>query len=403
MPVARVLAVTAAIVAVATVARAQPSPDPPAPNKPIEHVVVIFDENVSFDHYFGTYPNAINPPGEPAFTPLAGTPAVDGLTPDLLNHNHNQRGPLRLDRSQAVTCDQDHNYLDEQRAFDGGQMDKFVENTGGGGCADRRIVMDYYDGNTVTALWNLAQHFALNDHSFGTTFGPSTPGALNLISGQTHNGNGTTIISDPDPVDDCGNHANTVMSGQNIGDLMNAKGVTWGWFQGGFKPTATALGIAVCGSQHLNAAGAPITDYSAHHEPFQYYASTRNEHHVRPTAAIGSSDNAHHEYDLSDFDAALAAGQLPQVSFLKPVAAEDAHPSNSGPLDEQRFLARTLNALQQSPQWASTAVFIAYDDSDGWYDHFPSPMINGSDDAAGDFAPQCGNAAVLGGYKGRCG
>src|SRR4051794_13440199 len=116
MPIARVLAVTAAIVAVAAVARAQPSAAPPAPKTPIEHVVVIFDENVSFDHYFGTYPTAMNPAGEPAFTALAGTPAVAGLTPELLAHNPNQRNPRRLDRSQAVTCDQDHNYLAEQKA-----------------------------------------------------------------------------------------------------------------------------------------------------------------------------------------------------------------------------------------------------------------------------------------------
>jgi phospholipase C len=389
MSVARVLAVTAAIAAMATVARAQPSPDPPAPNQPIEHVVVIFDENVSFDHYFGTYPVAANTDGE-HFEALPGTPAVEGLTPALLNNNPNAANPQRLTHAQAVTCDQDHNYLAEQKAFNGGAMDKFVENTSGP-CG---IVMDYYDGNTVTALWNLAQHFALNDHSFGTTFGPSTPGALNLISGQTHSANGTTIISDPDPVDDCGTHANTLLSGKNIGDLMNAKGVTWGWFQGGF---------ADCAAKHPNAAGVPVFDYSAHHEPFQYYASTRNEHHVRPTAAIGASDGANHQYDLSDFTDALAAGKLPQVSFLKPMASQDAHPGNSGPLDEQKFLVSTLNALQQSPQWDSTAVFIAYDDSDGWYDHFPSPVVNGSADAANDFVPQCGGVAVAGGYNGRCG
>src|SRR3954453_10041434 len=104
MPIARVLAVTAAIVAVAAVGRAQPLAAPPAPKTPIEHVVVIFDENVSFDHYFGTYPVATNPAGEPKFTPLEPTPAVEGLTQNLRDHNPNQRGPRRLDRAQAVTC-----------------------------------------------------------------------------------------------------------------------------------------------------------------------------------------------------------------------------------------------------------------------------------------------------------
>src|SRR5215471_2686079 len=165
---------------------------------PIQHLVVIFQENVSFDHYFGTYPYATNPPGQPAFHARPGTPTVNGLlNAGLLNNNPNAANPKRLDRvlSQLVTCDQDHGYKDEQTAFDHGLMDKFVETLAGSSCADKSIVMDYYDGNVVTALWNYAQHFAMSDNSFSTTFGPSTPGALNLISGQTH---GTTTPDIPD-------------------------------------------------------------------------------------------------------------------------------------------------------------------------------------------------------------
>ena len=83
----------------------------------------------------------------------------------------------------------DHDYTPEQQAFDGGLMDKFVEFTSayaGQKDCDSNGVMAYFDGNTVTALWNYAQNFAMSDNSFDTTFGPSTPGALNLISGNTH-------------------------------------------------------------------------------------------------------------------------------------------------------------------------------------------------------------------------
>jgi phospholipase C len=97
-----------------------------------------------------------------------------------------QTATARLDRSQALTCDQNHSYTAEQQAFDMGLMDKFVQSTAGGSCTDKSTVMDHYDGNTVTGLWNYAQHFAMSDNSFSSTFGPSTPGALNLISGQTH-------------------------------------------------------------------------------------------------------------------------------------------------------------------------------------------------------------------------
>src|SRR5260221_13686255 len=124
---------------------------------PIRHVVVIFQENVSFDHYFATYPNAANPAGEPKFVAQPGTPSVNGLTPELINFNPNSEKPFRLDRSQAATCDQDHDYTAEQRAFDAGLMDKFPEFTGNGSCP-RNQVMGYFDGNTTTALWNYAQN-----------------------------------------------------------------------------------------------------------------------------------------------------------------------------------------------------------------------------------------------------
>src|SRR5215467_14439203 len=74
----------------------------------IQHLVVIFQENVSFDHYFGTYPRALNPAGEPFFTAKPGTPTVNGLNTSLLYHNPNAANPYRLSRAQAATCDQGH-------------------------------------------------------------------------------------------------------------------------------------------------------------------------------------------------------------------------------------------------------------------------------------------------------
>jgi phospholipase C len=97
---------------------------------PIRHLIVLFQENVSFDHYFATYPHAENLPGEIPFHALPGTPTVNGLTETLLLHNPNSAPPQRLDRAHAATCDQDHDYSAEQKAFDRGLMDKFVENTG---------------------------------------------------------------------------------------------------------------------------------------------------------------------------------------------------------------------------------------------------------------------------------
>src|SRR5262249_12965618 len=157
---------------------------------------------------------------------------------------------------------------------------------------------------------------------------PSTPGALNLISGQTHgattpdiadNVSNGTVIGDPRPIaayDDCtiASAAKAAMSGSNVGDLLNAKGITWGWFQGGFRPSAVAPGIAVGGPANTNTANATVVDYIPHHEPFQYYASTHNQHHLPPLGPIGQTDQANHQYDLSDFFTALAGGNIPAVS-----------------------------------------------------------------------------------------
>jgi phospholipase C len=402
---------------------------------PIKHVVVIFQENVSFDHYFATYPQALNSAGEPAFHPrqslLSPTPSVNGLTGALLTNNPNGTNPFRLSRSQNYTCDQDHDYGDEQKAFHGGLMDRFPSSVGVGSTGDcndyghgTNLVMGYYDGNTVTGLWNYAQHFAMNDNSFNTTFGPSTPGHLNLIAGETApydsahtNGDlsgdvaGDSVIGDPDPYyDDCGAPAQLGMTGKNVGDLLNAAGITWGWFEGGFTPTTpynpNTGALAVCGAKTARLDGTLENDYSAHHQPFQYYPQTANPHHLPPSAvaAIGHSDQANHQYDLTDFWNAAQSGNLPAVSFLKPKRGQDGHAGYSSPLDEQVFLVNTINALQQLPEWPSIAIFISYDDSDGWYDHVMSPIVNQSNTPEDELTGEgsCGTASA-GAFQGRCG
>ena len=396
---------------------------------PLRYLIVIFQENVSFDHYFATYPQAANPAGEPSFQARLHTPLVDNLvTANLLTSNPNAAQPFRLDRAQANTCDQNHEYKAEQEAFDQGRMDKFVETTGVGSttCHDYGhspgLVMGYFDGNTVTALWNYAQYFAMSDNSFNTTFGPSTPGALNLIAGQTHGafpenlstafGPDTTagsVIGDPQPeYDDCTTREFVHLTGRNVGDLLNAKGITWGWFQGGFAPTtaATSTTKAKCASAHIGSNGKSKGDYIPHHEPFQYYASTANPHHLPPSTVsmIGQTDQANHQYDLTDFWAAVNAGTLPAVSFLKASGYQDGHADYSDPLAEQTFLVETLNRLQALPQWRQMAVIIAYDDSDGWYDHVAAPLVSSSmtSEDALTGAGSCGSPKP-GAYQGRCG
>jgi len=376
---------------------------------PVKHVVVIFDENNSFDHYFGTYPIAANPQGEPAFTALPGTPEVNGLRGTLLTHNPNAAPPFRLDRSMAVTCDNDNHYTDEQKAFDGGLLDKFVQDTSDNatGCTPG-LAMGYYDGNTVTALWNYAQHFAMSDNFFDTEFGTTVMGHLNLISGQTHQttiasisgkvANGSVIanIEPPAANDDCTTGTPVLMTGKNVGDLLNAANVTWGWFYGDWIPTGIKNSVVSCSSV-----------YNSHYDPFSYYASTANPHHLAPeiVSMIGQTDQANHQYSLGDFWNAAYNGYLPSVSFLKASANSTGHPSNSSPLAEQTFLVDTINDLMQLPEWSEMAILITWDDSDGWYDHVMPPIVSQSNDAANDALNGSGLCGVpaQGSYLDRCG
>ncbi len=439
--------------------------DPASPTTPIQHVVVIFQENVSFDHYFGSYPNATG------FVAQPGTPTVNGLTGSLLSNNPNkgntanvpQINPFLLDRSQASTCDQDHNYGDEQKAFDMGLMDLFPASVGvgeSGFCLDEYsygmgngINEGYFDGNTVTAMWNYAQNYALNDNFFGTTFGPSTPGVLNLVAGNTYpaypsattvkvapnSASPGTLVGDLDPTGDaCSGSPTIQMGGQNIGNLLSAAGLSWGSFMGGFDLTVTnPNGTTLCkrsspatpANDTKNFPPIPAdmnftTDYIPHHAFFQYWASTANPTHARPTVPASEygmfdapTDAANHNYDTNDFFAALNANYLPAVSFIKAPANMDGHAGYSDPLLEQQWLVTVINAVQQSSLWSSTAIFITWDDSDGWYDHVMGPIVNPSAWTQTGFGTtsdrensdqlngigKCGNGTPLDGIQGRCG
>jgi len=403
---------------------------------PIKHLVVIFNENVSFDHYFATYPSASNPPGEPRFVGVHGTPRVDSLaSANLLTKNPNtnpENGadaalPFRLDRTQANTADQNHAYTAEQQAYNGGKADLFPKYTGkgtpggAGSFATKGQVMGYFDGNTVTALWHYAQHFALNDNAWTDTYGPSTPGMLHLVSGQTagmqivatskqpstlqavsyyvaDGQGGWTMINDVDPgYDVCSvPQDQAMMAGKNIGDLLNAARISWGGFMGGFNlQTTNPNGTTDCKrSTQSTVVGKAVIDYIPHHNWFQYFASTANPKHARPgsIAAVGYSvqadgkteDPANHQYDLQDFYDAVKAGNFPAVSYIKLPAWQDGHAGYSDPLDEQAGTAALINFIQQQPDWKNTAIFITWDDSDGWYDHAFTKPIHASFDPQAD-------------------
>ncbi len=198
---------------------------------------------------------------------------------------------------------------------------------------------------------------------------------------------------------------------ENIGNLLNNAGLTWGWFQGGFTPTipynATSGQLAVCGSSNAQVGGSIEAAYSPHHEPFQYFASTSNPNHLPPSSPsmIGYTDQANHQYDLSSFWIAADSGNLPAVSYLKAPRFQDGHPGNSDPLDEQDWLVNTINQLMSLPTWSSTAIIINWDDSDGWYDQIMPPIVNPSSNPPNDVlnGNSCGAGTPPLGVQDRCG
>jgi phospholipase C len=174
--------------------------------------------------------------------------------------------------------------------------------------------------------------------------------------------------------------------------------------------------------------GSVKQDYIGHHEPFQYFASTQNLTHLPPTspAMVGlKADQAKHQYDLSalftinsvsgaasrtyDITGFQPDVTLPAVTFLKAPGFMDGHAAYSDPLLEQQFLVQVVNTVMKSKYWKDTAIVVAYDDSDGWYDHVYPPLVNASALNALPFSSdaltgpgQCG-VPLAGAVLGRCG
>jgi phospholipase C len=231
------------------------------------------------------------------------------------------------------------------------------------------------------------------------------------------------MINDVDPATDaCSNPNDQVfMKGKNIGDLLTDANITWGGFMGGFDLSAkNANGTTGCKrATYAPIVANAIVDYIPHHNWFAYYPSTANSTHARPASiaaightldADGTKDPANHEYDLNDFYAAVKAGNFPAVSYLKAPAFQDGHAGYSNPLDEQAAIVTLLNFLQHRPEWKDTAVILAWDDSDGWYDHAAATPTSASYDGADqlDGAGTCGTGTALPGVagtpvNGRCG
>ncbi|HVB99598.1 MAG TPA: alkaline phosphatase family protein [Candidatus Dormibacteraeota bacterium] len=381
----------------------------------VRHVFVIYQENRSFDSYFGTFPGVDNlataqarrhgfrqydPIGKTWVTPFAIT------APDTADPDH-ARGVLiaksdhgRMDRFVAE---------EEQSAIARGANPAYARDLG-------RLSMAHEDCRTIPFLWLYAHRFALYDHIFQGMYGPSTPGNIDLVAGQTGQtqwarnpkqavqpdiaGSGEPVLNDIDP--DWGPYAHgeprarqidqtyaTVLltlfgdkatlakadSGairQDIGVLskLGARKIPWGWYQEGFG----------------NGTGNDHPAYIPHHDAPQYFG------YIRLNQPLWSG-----VHDLTDFFTVIERGQLParSVDFIKgglhnpfgwrpanPSAAaqphflgDDDHPGYSDSQISESLVAKVVNAVAHSPYWKDSAIMILWDDSGGFYDHVPPPQF----------------------------
>jgi phospholipase C len=311
----------------------------------IEHIIVIIQENRSFDSYFGTYPHA------DGFLPRPQTPVPNNLLgyPLAPATQHNELLPHRI--TADPTPDVPHDQATMLEEYNGGRMDQFVQQQTSP--ETQSLVMGYYDYELVLHYWHYAQQYALADQYFSSVFGSSTPAALFLAA--AHAAFSRNLFPEGD-VCNPPNRATGLQDGPNIGSALTAAGVSWGWYQGGFGD---------CTQE--------VEDYDAHHNPFQYFEDTADPEH----------SGTGHQHDLADFYAALKSNSLPEVVYLKAERPRNEHPGYSSIRGGRDFVVRTLNAIMRSDAWPRTVVILTFDESGGFYDHVPPPQVVLSGDEVG--------------------
>lgn len=371
----------------------------------INHVVIIFMENWTFDAHYGLFPgaNGLNSPNAKITQvdrdgkPYATLPPVinnyKSTAPDTRFPANLPNAPFLID--QFVPADQKisspvHRFYEYQLQINGGKMDKYVAWSDTGAMA-----MGYYDTQKLP-LYPYAQQYTLADNYFSSAFGGSmlnhfwlicacTPvwkdAPQKLIAQPKFDANGTLIdpgetlepggggdgngvvtpdgflVNDVDPRYNP-HHANVPLDelgppqdALTIGDRLSAKNISWAWYGQGY---ADAL------------AGHPNPLFIFEHQPFVYFKNFGD----------GTAAKAEHLQDETAFVAALQNGTLPAVSYVKPIGEDDEHSGYAAVDSSERGAVKWIQAVQNSPYWKDTVIFVTYDDFGGFYDHVPPPNID---------------------------
>ncbi|HEU5196500.1 MAG TPA: alkaline phosphatase family protein [Methylomirabilota bacterium] len=381
-----------AFLAAVLVACATTTPRVPPALASIDHLVVIYQENWSFDGLFGKFPGANGlanaTSGSIAQTDRDGRPyatlppsidtRANPSVPDTRIPPNLPVAPIDLARFVPPTSragNPIHRFYHQQHQINGGRMDRFVAWTNVGG-----LVMSYYDASDMP-LGRLAREFVLADNFFHAAFGgsflnhmwlicactpywPDAPadqraqldaaGRMLKDGDVTPDGyvvNTAYTINTPHPTRIDTRHLLPNLTAPTIGDQLDAKGVSWAWYSGGWNDAL---------------AGKPHARFQYHHQPFAYFAKW----------ADGTPAKARHLRDETDFLADVAAGRLPAVSFVKPLGIHNEHPNTSEPLTGQQHAASLVQAIRASPLWSRTLIVITYDENGGRWDHVAPPVVD---------------------------
>ena len=363
---------------------------PPKPGfDKVNHIIVLYLENRSFDNLYGMFPGAdgieqaagappqVDKDGKPyaVLPPVMDTskkpPAVDTRFPtDLPNKPFRAEAYASL---SELTGDMVHRFYQEQVQIDGGKMDKFAAISDGGG-----LVMSYYDGSKLP-LWQYAKDYVLADHFFHAAFGGSFLNHFWLVcacSPRYDNAPADLVAKLDDKgqlvadgaVTPDGYAVNTIQSVfaphspkitdkakllppqsmATIGDRLSEKGIAWVWYSGGWDDAV---------------AGRAGKLFQFHHQPFAYFAKYGD----------GTAERAQHLKDERQMMADIAAGTLPAVTFFKPIGEQNEHPGYADVVSGDSHAAAIIQAIQGSPLWKDSVIIVTYDENGGLWDHVAPP------------------------------
>jgi phospholipase C len=338
----------------------------------IKHVVMIMQENRSFDSYFGTYPGADGIPRNAA-----------GRFTVCLPDPHVARCAAPYHDTSDVSGGGPHRSDNAVRDINGGEMDGFVAqarrarsaiactdpNAPGCLAGPARTVMGFHDGRDIPNYWAYARNYVLQDHLFEPDLSWSLPAhlfAVSLWSASCRNHDPEACvpaIENPDLPLDFQAHKHPgrpapVYAWTDLTYLMHRAHVSWRYYVStGSEPDCEDEAALTCPAVKQSARTPGIWN------PLPSFDTVRADHQLQNVTSV------------SHFRRAAASGHLPDVSWVIPSAAVSEHPS-AKISDGQAYVTGLVNDIMHGPEWSSTAILLSWDDWGGFYDHVAPPEVD---------------------------